>query len=436
MYAAGCSSRKRKEGEKMERHARLFMTLRKTKNRDEKAGGSSFVLRCVVLFLVLFLSKPWVSGESAESMPLPEYFGVYAVDRGRLTAIFGGKGAYQPPSYKVELYSIAGGSSKTESPAQLSADVRFLVFDQEAGQLARSLELYKLAYVQNDVQKLAALGVQAERTQVVRINKWLEARLETFRIGLLSKPVAGQLQMVQLLPEAELSPGLYALYYTPPTRRIWWYLFGVQFSGTPQPSECIDLTLSPGGLGALEITDYLMQHGPLEFPALMKDRYRACSSSQGEIAPGKPAGEIAKGTGRTAGETKLASLTRDIPDANYFGERSKIFTVRFDDVWTAASQVLTSTSFIKGQQDKIVTADRDKGVLITAPTVHSRLLGSSFQRQYAIVIERAGERSTKVSVKGFCYDQQGINRWTRWESRDRCSDSFLTDLEKGLVSVP
>lgn len=420
----------------MERHDLVFMKPRKTKKRDEKVGGSPFVLRCVVLFLVLFLFKPWGFVEGAERMPLPEYFGVYAVDRRRLTAIFEGKGDYKPPSYQVELYSIEDQSSKTHSALQLSADVRFLVFDQEAGQLARSVKLYKLAYVQNDVQKIGAIGGWSERTQVKRINKWLAARLETLKIGLLSKPVAGQLQMVQLLPEAGLSPGLYALYYTPPTGRIYWSFFGVQFSGTPQPSECIDITLCcPMGLGGIEVTDYLMQHQPPQFPELMKDRYRACSSSQREISPRKPAREPLEGAGPTARETKLASLTRDIPDANYFRERSKVFNASFDDIWAAANRVLTSTSFLKRQQDEIVTADRDKGVLITAPTVHSRLLGSGFKRQYAISIERIGDRSTKVSVKGFCYDRKGINQWTRWERRDQCSDSFLTDLEKGLASA-
>ena len=130
----------------------------------------------------------------------------------------------------------------------------------------------------------------------------------------------------------------------------------------------------------------------------------------------------------------MAALTRGIPDVESFHERAKVFDSSFDDVWSAAQQTLSRTSLLKRQADRIVTVDRDNGVLVTAPTTHSRLLGESFRRQLAILIERVTVTATRVTVKGLCYDQRGMNEWTRWDP-DRCSDHFIQELEKALAEA-
>ncbi len=160
------------------------------------------------------------------------------------------------------------------------------------------------------------------------------------------------------------------------------------------------------------------------------------------VPPGMPVPEItpqaptpsAPDVRRPSEGSRMAALTRDIPDVESFHERAKVFDSSFDDVWSAAQHALSRTSLLKRQADRIVTMDRDNGVLVTAPTTHSRLLGESFRRQLAILIERVTVTATRVTVKGLCYDQRGMNEWTRWDP-DRCSDGFIQELEKALAGA-
>jgi len=119
----------------------------------------------------------------------------------------------------------------------------------------------------------------------------------------------------------------------------------------------------------------------------------------------------------------IASLTKDIPDADHFVARSKVFNVPFDVVWTAANKYLAT-------QGKIMTSDPVKGIIITEEQ------STNFKFKGVALIERLTEDSTNVTIKSFCYKystyQIGRQMQSGWEreSSDFCSSISLKGVEK------
>jgi hypothetical protein len=77
-----------------------------------------------------------VSAQNAEKAPLPEYFGVYALDNGKLTALIGGNSSENRGSQTLELFSFETNSSMRYSVLAFSSEIRFVVFDQASGEVA------------------------------------------------------------------------------------------------------------------------------------------------------------------------------------------------------------------------------------------------------------------------------------------------------------
>jgi curved DNA-binding protein CbpA len=92
----------------------------------------------------------------------------------------------------------------------------------------------------------------------------------------------------------------------------------------------------------------------------------------------------------------IDSLTKNIPDTNYFVAKSKIFDASFDIVWSAASEYL--------KKDHVIDiSDYNKGILTTKQMTQSVGRSKEAYRTF-ILIEKISEDSTKVTVKRFSYN--------------------------------
>lgn len=125
---------------------------------------------------------------------------------------------------------------------------------------------------------------------------------------------------------------------------------------------------------------------------------------------------------------KLDSLTKNIPDANYFSARAKVYYVSFNVVWDGVNRYLK-------RQGNIVTSNRNEGIVIVEKST------SDFRFQAIALVERVSDDSTKVTIKGFCYKysmyrppHQHLSGWEK-ESSDFCSEIALNGIKKDIRRV-
>lgn len=130
-------------------------------------------------------------------------------------------------------------------------------------------------------------------------------------------------------------------------------------------------------------------------------------------------------------EITMAWLTRDIPDTNYFRERQKTFNFAFEVVWAAINNVFAGKGFW-GRSEKIIKADMDNGILVTALKKHIRA-GGNFKRQYAILVEGIDKNLTEIKVKCFFYEER-YNNWVR-DNSSECNDHFIKKVEDELRNI-
>ena len=143
-------------------------------------------------------------------------------------------------------------------------------------------------------------------------------RLAGSQVSLLQKPVAAQPQMIELVPDPKLVPGLYAVLYAPATAVTlgagagqstgWTALLSVGQSSAPgSGGQCIDLILT-GGLGGMLGIDSPDKGSIASFPLLDPGRAPACSASVSSASPAvAPSTPATRGSART-----LADLQNDI----------------------------------------------------------------------------------------------------------------------------
>src|SRR5713226_1549946 len=264
----------------------------------------------------------WLFGQSGfcqtkENLPMPEYFGIYAIDNGKLTSVREGKSAYQSSVREIHVYSMAGGVDKTVSAPELSSDVRFIIFNPSPAEMAHDLSLYKLGYVRNFIhgnldQALNPYVFGKENVKISPVNRWLAARLPESQVGLLSKPFGSQPQMIQVVPEVQLSPGVYAFFHA---KDKWWQVFVVASSGTSNTSECIDIAFQTGGYGGpMVMGDYFARHGPPEFPEITKEHYNPCSGNPSNVS-GPPSPGRSNNPANAPGQP-MASVKANCADYN------------------------------------------------------------------------------------------------------------------------
>jgi TonB family protein len=135
-----------------------------------------------------------VPAYSSSEHPMPEFYGLYAVESGKL----------------IEL------EYRDRIEQELEPGVRFLVFDKGVGELIRKIRLVRLTYVRNIIVDLSlfAPGVLKDRS-VERNNKWELRDTDKRSIELRPKPVEGQSEMVYLVPREPLPTGVYSVIAEP-----------------------------------------------------------------------------------------------------------------------------------------------------------------------------------------------------------------------------
>jgi hypothetical protein len=238
-------------------------------------------MRC--LYVLLALSMLGHRGWSQEKLPIPEFFGFYAVDNGRSFSIHEGQGTDATKLKAVEFYSYWNKGILRNDVPEVSSRARFILFYANAGEMVKDMSLHQLPLLRNSIetpellerQMAAAQGRKANDRIVASPNKPLFAKVPELDFRLLSKPVPNQPQMVEIVPSTPLAGGLYVMDYAKGAqgREGWYAIFAVS-SGEEQRPFCMDLVLQGGTGGQL-----FNSNSPLanSVPSLSNGQYRRCA---------------------------------------------------------------------------------------------------------------------------------------------------------------
>jgi hypothetical protein len=220
-------------------------------------------------------------------LAVPEFFGFYALEGDGNIALYEGKGSRPVGTVAQDVYSIPHNGTQTYTVSVVSPSVRFLLFYANAGEMMKSMTLHRLPLVRNIIENpdpnqrsMAMLSGKPIEARVIGTpNRPLLARIPDLEIRILSKPVPNQPQMIELVPDATLVPGLYIFDYSPAPGQGWHVVLAVRSASERESPLCLDLIL-PGGFGGMferansELNDAV--------PALASYRYKTCDS------PGAP----------------------------------------------------------------------------------------------------------------------------------------------------
>lgn len=230
--------------------------------------GNRFAL--VVLTIMLLTAVSWAQ----DKLPVPEFFGFYAVDGGRSVALYEGQGS-AARQRNAQIYSVPQNGTIAGPVAELTSSARFILFYTTAGEMVQTMTLHRLPQLRNVVEQAdPAQRIYGARDKVASSpNEPVLARIPEQAFRLLSKPIPGQVQMIELVPNPQLTPGMYVLDYEPTGKPGWYAVFAV---GSPEASSgnaCIDLFL-PGGYGGM----FWRANSELSnaVPALSSERYKPC----------------------------------------------------------------------------------------------------------------------------------------------------------------
>lgn len=130
----------------------------------------------------------------ADNIPLPTYYGLYALDQGRLVRLNG------PSGWERQTWP-----SREDMPTSVS----FLVFSRELGADVRPLD--------QTVTLNRVASVRYERTSAGELishpvgSVWVSPNLPAYQLALEFEPIPGHPDMIVAKPESQLAPGLYSL---------------------------------------------------------------------------------------------------------------------------------------------------------------------------------------------------------------------------------
>ncbi len=233
------------------------------------------------LFLACFLT---VAQDRTES-PSPEFFGVYAVQGGRLASLAGGKGTFTPPATRVPIYLLREAKTSPLDLPTFGPEVQFILYDSSITEPSRAVEVFRLPFGRNIVQQQDPMvsllgsvqGRAASGAAAVPLNQFIMARLDALEIKLLFKPVDEKKQKFLAIPQQALQAGYYVLFVRTTqglSAKIDYSLFAVP---GPVQSYCVDLLKTAGFLGMIEAHDNELMN-PYTLTA---GRYSPCGNVPG-----------------------------------------------------------------------------------------------------------------------------------------------------------
>lgn len=142
----------------------------------------------LTLFLVVSVLKPLILLAAAVS--LPEYYGVYARDRGRLVRM-------EKREDKVNKFDF-------------NPDVTFVIYD-------KAISTHFSSFDQKDIVIKRLFYIRERFSygdgKIIRrepVNAWVEAENPAWSLPILVKPVAGQTEAIEVVPKEHFSPGVYS----------------------------------------------------------------------------------------------------------------------------------------------------------------------------------------------------------------------------------
>lgn len=174
----------------------------------------------LVLVLLLVMLSNTVYGAK-----LPEFYGVYAVDKGKLHEL----------QWKVD-----------SADQNFGPKVRLLVFKKWVSMVGDRIWLQRLVYVRNQFNNMDMVKAGYAELITRPYNKWHLGSGHYVKIR--RKPVKGESEMIYIVPRRKLRPGLYAI--TSKQNKETLAHFYVKASLIPKnlvkSKHCVDLYMAPG----------------------------------------------------------------------------------------------------------------------------------------------------------------------------------------------
>jgi hypothetical protein len=286
-------------------------------------------------------------------VPIPDYFGIYAVTTGGL----------------VEL------KPNTTSKA-LGAEVEFVYYSKSAN-TAEGFRLLRTpdqntrqVASKNDGKFKGWADFQKQTEEFSADNQAGISGIPrgSTQIELRAKSISGQPEIVRLIPANFLAPGIYQCgFLGEPT-----YRFSVSGNSSP--------------VGSTSETD-----------GSIFTKVESPSASVSTIV--SPAGNLPTTGNKTTPVTPRSSfekLTDTVPNANLFKNHTMEYSYDYEKVWDVVSKILID------QKENHIESDKDSGVISTDLTRHPTILLPYYTR-YCVMVEKKNDNSTKITVKLLSY---------------------------------
>ena len=130
----------------------------------------------------------------------------------------------------------------------------------------------------------------------------------------------------------------------------------------------------------------------IEFNSSLDTSGRAAGHGPKPSGTASPVEAAKPATPLTGAAATIAELTASDNDSNVFPTLTREIPKAFDDTWASILQTL------KDQKEELGKADTTTGVITAGPSRHSFLGVANFDK-YVLLVERIGDRQTRVTLK-------------------------------------
>lgn len=186
-----------------------------------------------LLVIGILLAVPFLYTNSlAQKEPLPEFYGFYLVDNGKLIE-------FKKAQERLLLFVQGRGPEISYSGLDVKdPNVYFILYEKSMdNMITTGLQLFKLVFVKRYIW----WEIDGSRREIYDINKWLVSD-KVYKLK--RKPVEKKQDMLILIPESSLKPGVYAINaFDMPEA---YYDFSVNFDKYDLESEAVDRVREPG----------------------------------------------------------------------------------------------------------------------------------------------------------------------------------------------
>jgi len=171
----------------------------------------------------------------AQQQPIPEFYGFYIVANGELTEL-----ESQEIGYTITRMG-KGTELKYTGFDVNDPNLYFIFFEKDLTFLSGTFELYKLKWVKMYMQWKISSSYNQPPETVRELNRWVVTNI---MFKLRRKPIEKREDVVILVPEAPLKPGVYAVGF-----KNSYCVFSVNFDSYDKDAEALDRITPPGWEG-------------------------------------------------------------------------------------------------------------------------------------------------------------------------------------------